>query len=196
MMREVFFALTVAAHSYAATTVYLDPATETKGGTLKTNLHWNPPQPVTSVAMQFTITYDASDFTSISITPGKDITLPNKNLTCVSGNGTLSCAVWAMSDTPIAVGYSLGTVTMKVSANAHSTSAVSITNPLAEKSAIACCVTGRPDEPFRMPAAVVAGRAMPSGVTGGTDLLSGFEWCCCFQAGEPRNPDAHDVLCE
>jgi len=130
-MRKLFFVLMLAvAQSYAATTVYMDGATGTKGGILKTGLHWTAPQPVTSTAMQFTITYNTADFTNVSITPGGDITLPKKNLTCSPGNGTLSCVVWAMSDTPIVVGYSLGTITMEVSATAHSTSTVYVTNPL------------------------------------------------------------------
>jgi hypothetical protein len=130
-MRKLFFVLMLAtAQSYAATMVYMDTVTGTKGGILKAGLHWNAPQPVTSTAIQFTITYNTADFTSVSITPGGDITVPNKNLTCSPGPGTLSCVVWAMSHAPIVVGYSLGTITMQVSPTAHSTSTVYVTNPL------------------------------------------------------------------
>ena len=130
-MRKLLFVLMLAAaQGYAATTVYMDPATGTRGAILKTSLHWNAPRPVTSTAMQFTITYNTADFTSVSITPGGDITVPNKNLTCAPGNGTLSCIVWAIDDAPLVVGYSLGTITMEVAATAHSTSTVYVTNAL------------------------------------------------------------------
>lgn len=130
-MQKLFFVLVLAAaQSYAATTVYMDPATGPKGGILKATLHWNPPQPVSSTAMQFTITYNTEDFTNVSITPGGDITVPNKNLTCSPGKGTLSCVVWAISNAPIVVGYSLGTINMQVSPTAHATSTVYVTNPL------------------------------------------------------------------
>jgi hypothetical protein len=80
--------------------------------------------------MQFTITYNTADFTNVSITPGGDITVPNKTLTCSPGLGTLSCVVWAINDAPIAVGYSLGTLKMEIFPTANSTSTVYVTNAL------------------------------------------------------------------
>ena len=75
-------------------------------------------------AVQWTLSYSASDFSSIGIAAGGAAIAAGKSVSCNSGGGgVFTCVVWGMNSTAIPNGV-VGTVTLTLSASTLNTSSI------------------------------------------------------------------------
>ena len=89
-----------------------------KGGSLSLNLSLSAATGAPS-GLQWTLSYPATDITTISVVAGPALTAASKTLTCITGAGSVTCLAMGMNAATISSGV-VAVVTATVSPNASS----------------------------------------------------------------------------
>jgi hypothetical protein len=102
-------------------TLSLASGSGSPGGTVTLNISLNATSGNQPSAVQWILSFSTPDFSSIGVVAGSAATAAGKVVSCGSGVGTSTCAVWGMNSTAIQNGV-VATVTLTLSASTVNTS--------------------------------------------------------------------------
>lgn len=95
-------------------------------------------------AVQWTVTYDPSAITGITVTAGSSATAAAKSVQCAGGGGSYSCLAFGLNANPIADGL-LATVTVNLAPAAIGSVSIGLSNSIgASPSSASIALTGAP----------------------------------------------------
>ncbi len=120
--------------AWAQTAVQVEPGTAVAGGSGSLNISITSTSSSASTALEWTLSYSATDISNMNLTAGAALTSAGKSLSCASGTGEVRCIVWGLNTKAIPNGV-LATATFAVSLHAPTSLALDLTGLTATSSA-------------------------------------------------------------
>jgi trimeric autotransporter adhesin len=131
-----FMLLTVRVSSLAQVSVNIASSSASAGGFASVNISLNSSPGIAPVVIEWTLNYSSSDLLGMNLQAATAATSADKELSCASSTGSVTCIVWAMNENVIANGV-LATANFRVSSQAAASSALKITGTRAVTAAAA-----------------------------------------------------------
>jgi hypothetical protein len=174
---RLLLAIAVSAYCSAQVAVSLAPGSGSPGSTVVLNLSVNSTSGNQPASVGWTISYSATDFSSVNVAAGAAATAASKSISCNNSAGSQKCIAWGVNSNVISNGV-LATVSMKISGSTKNTSsAVSLSNGLSalpNSTSVATSTTSTVVTIVQSQGLVISGTISPAANgSGATVTLSG-----------------------
>lgn len=121
---------------FAQVTVQVGSASAIAGGAGSANISLSTASGSAPASLQWTLTYSATDISSIALTPAAAVTSAGKTLSCAAGAGLVTCIIAGLNSTTIPNGI-IATANFSVPTSATKSSALGITGVVAASASAA-----------------------------------------------------------